>query len=168
MERRIAFRYMKAKSVVQKVAGAVVVYVVVAACGAAGSSPTGTVDPTVRDGSDVFDGVVDAIVDGVVDPVGEANAGPVPPEVVTEPCNKTYACGSLTCRYAEHAFPGKTAEDLAASVVGVGDLDTSAHRPPGYSRQGAVALFLRDGSAAAGCGVDTAPSYIAVTFIHQP
>jgi hypothetical protein len=155
------------------------VYLVVAACGAVNSSggffgddsddagESGSADRAhlgdgiVADGivTDDERGVIDALLDPVLDPVGEAQAAP--PDIATESCSRVG--GSYV--YAEHAYPGKTVEDLAhLRVVMRYKTDAGVTQLPGYSRF--VTLpWLKPGYAAVICGTTAAMYVDDVTFI---
>jgi hypothetical protein len=116
------------------------------------------------------DGEVDAasMLDALANPVPDAIAGPLPPITATESCNKQAPGPSgVTYVYAEHAFPGYTAMQLA-SVVTISTLTAAGQTIPGYGQSVGGAL-VRDGSAAQFCGVTTATtstiSVSSVTFI---
>lgn len=139
----------------------VLVYLVMAACGSSDSAVA-----TMLDGGD-GDAVIDALIDGVVSPEDEASAGPLPPDVATEPCNKSGAIGPTGAVYAVHTYSGKTVNDLSAvRIVTHAAPSSSKHTIEGatYEFGGGVPL-LRDGAVAVFCGTTGASSYDSVTFI---
>lgn len=95
--------------------------------------------------------------------MNEASAGPLPPDVATENCSKTYSIGPTLYRYAEHAYPGATAAELAASVVVLG---TNPNGPPGFATT-QTGAWVRDGAVALVCGVDSNPQFSAATFVRS-
>jgi hypothetical protein len=149
------------------VAGSIVVYAIVA-CGSAAVGPSfGEVSPDasvprVTDAASM--GV--ALADALVNPVPEASAQVAAPIVATEACNKTGPYGgsaTITAVYAEHAFPGFTATQLAAVRVLI---TTSTDVLPGYAQQQDLA-YVRDGYAAVYCWLsgDEPDAGASVTFI---
>jgi hypothetical protein len=104
-----------------------------------------------------------------------ATATAAPAEVSPEPCSKTYQVtpppgapgGATLVHYAEHAYPGKSKEEIAAHVTHWWTIDdpNSELRPNDYS--GGLnlqsAVYTRDGFAGAGC-IDGKTSY----FIWSP
>jgi hypothetical protein len=127
--------------------GSSAIYILVA-CGSAISERSPSPDSDSGAAADV-----DAIVDAIANPVREASAQPLPPITATEMCDKQTTAGL----YAEHAFPGYTATQLAAMETLV---TTKVVTIPGYTQSQGFA-FVRDGYAAVSC--DSA--YTSVTFI---
>lgn len=109
--------------------GSVVVYV---ACAAHPSDQTAT-------GLD--SGVSDAKAD-------DASASPKP-LIDDVKCDKSYATASGTLWYAEHAYAGRSKEDLARGVAVI----CGSSGPPGFSCYSSP-LFVRDGAVSvAGCAM---------------
>lgn len=124
-----------------------------AATGGAGGVPGGTGGMVADSGLDALaDAVGDALSDAAADavnPVPDADAAPAS-QVVNAPCD--IRDGSLY--FAEAAFPGKQATELA-SVVAV--LNWSKVLPPkdlGYTRQLRPYTLVADGKVAVMCGQD--------------
>jgi hypothetical protein len=138
--------------------GSLVVYVLVA-CGSA------MLDQQQHPQQDAGTQILDALTD----PVGEAAGQPVGPIAATENCDKVYMLGGRPYAFAEHAFPGYTAQQLAALQVLLtfnSKIVAGGGVPTGYSQQvGGVGVFVRDGSAAVECGEGTSPAFQSVTFI---
>lgn len=144
--------------ILRTLASGAVLYVVMAACG----SSDRVSDVVAGDGGIVgSDGdVVDALVDALVNPVKEASAAE-PPDVATEPCDKMLKYNNADWYVAEHAYPGKTAAELASVRV---VFPTNALA--GYGQQVTVGQFVKDGSAATICGpVSNGPPAFSYTFI---
>jgi hypothetical protein len=172
---------MQAKEAAKMLGGSITIYVVMAACSAAsgpggftsqdgsasggsGSGSGGTIGASASSGSGSgSDGP--SIFDALTDPVPEAKAASLPPIVATESCTGQYTSGGSTFVYAEHAFPGQTATQLAA-VETLIMVPSSASVPPGYTQEQDVA-YVRDGYAAVLCGVTSDPSVasMTVTFV---
>lgn len=125
--------------------GACVVYLAVAACSAATSGDGGHDEASAPSGARSGDV-------SPLDPVPRAEAAGE--ETATEPCDKS-AGGWI---YAEHAFPGRSAVELARVVPLASSPDAYF---PGYSQMvvlsaafGVPALVVRDGSVAVLCGME--------------
>jgi hypothetical protein len=121
---------------------------------------------TAKDGSLVADVVAD-----ILDPVKDAD-GYVPPGSVTtfdeEFCTNSYAytAGSTTVivLYAEHAYPGKSVQDLAR-VAAIAHLRTGIGYVPGYEHYVNAPPLAKDGYVAYPCGYQSDPTYDRVTFV---
>jgi hypothetical protein len=177
---------MRVYEVAKMVGGSIAIYIVMAACSAArgptnwaalsdggqastggGSGSGGTSGGASRGGSDGSDSEGDgaSILDALTDPVSEAQAQSLPPITATENCDKSTPYMTSTSTYAEHAFPGYTAQQLARVVAlatytaGSGDLASA-----GYT-QVAATPQVRDGYVALWCGLSTGASIQSVTFI---
>lgn len=135
------------KNTLTHLGGACAVYLTVAACSAVSSGDGG--EP--RSGAPASEPSEGA---SPLDPVPRAEAAGE--ESATESCSKS-ANGWI---YAEHAFPGRSAVELARVVP----LVTSPEEYfPGYSQLvlysgafGAPALVVREGSVAVLCGMEAA------------
>lgn len=157
---------MRISNVLRSLASGAVLYVVMAACGSSDSGG-GSVDA----GSGGLDGadIIDAMIDDLGNPVKDAKADPLPPEVATEPCDKsgTLSVSPASYMFAVHDFPGRTVNDLANLRV-VGHYGNAGGKPmiagPPYEYGGAVPS-LRDGSATVNCGTSGALAYDSITFI---
>jgi hypothetical protein len=103
--------------------------------------------------------MVGAVRDALANPVHEASAQALAPVVATETCNQTGQAGGTTVFYAEHAFPGRTANQLA----GVQTLLTGSD-VPGYTQSQGLAS-VRDGYAAVYCSAGSSGAITSVTFI---
>jgi hypothetical protein len=147
---------MKIQWAVSMLAGSIVVHAIVVACspvrnaGADGS-------PAGADGS-------------------PGNASGEAVQVADEPCDKTYplqeplprpgtdAGNTVTEYYAEHAYPGKSKEEIAGHVTHwtqITDSNKDIRPPPyvgGLNLQSAV--YTRDGYAGAGCDQGTVTHFI--------
>jgi hypothetical protein len=143
---------MRAIETAKLIGGSVGVYVTIAACTAASGPSVSASEGLQSQGS----------------PVSMAMAQSRPPLTFNEPCDKKTPnpdAGPFTL-YAEHAFPGHNAQQLAFVVAlgsGGGDLGS------GYPYQAANA-FVRDGYVAVTCGFGVGPvlqqsQFTSVTFI---
>lgn len=167
---------MRAKETIRIFVGAVMVYVAIAACGAGSGGGGGNGSTALNDGGGsgsnggdssgsgpgkgdssgggTLDAFMDAIADALVDPVKDANAGPLPPIVATEACDKAFTTGPGGS-FAVHAFPGKLVNDLGALQVITHAVGSSLKGTLGgqtYEHYtGAHSIYLRDGSAAVAC-----------------
>jgi hypothetical protein len=142
------------------VAGSIVVYAIVA-CGSAVMGPSfgeATQDASTPHPIDAGQQGA-ALADALANPVPEASAQTLAPIVATENCDKTGQVGGTTVFYAEHAFPGKTANQLA----GVQTLLTGSD-VPGYTQSQGLAS-VRDGYAAVYCSAVSSAPTMSVTFI---
>src|SRR5689334_23334037 len=99
---------MRLPIVLRSLISGFVLYVVAAACGAGEAALSTAIDG--GEAGAIADAFVDTLVDSTTNPVGEASADPLPPDVVTEQCDKI----DSTTRYAVHTFAGKSVEDLSA------------------------------------------------------
>lgn len=81
----------------------------------------------------------------IMNPVPDAGAQPIAPRVFDEPCDKILPGGGT---YAEHAFAGQSATQLATVVVLITPPTTLSI--PGYSFL-ATQPQLKDGAAAVTC-----------------
>jgi hypothetical protein len=162
--------------------GSIVVYAIMAACNASSGPPndapsrnsgsSGGTSPSsgfVSDGQGSGSGG-QSLLDALTDPVAEANAQSLPPITATEDCNKTTPtndAGGITI-YAEHSFPGYTAQQLARVLSLVTpSVPNNPLATAGYS-QYVAPTYVRDGYAAAWCGyVGSQGSQVvqSVTFI---
>jgi hypothetical protein len=129
---------------IRLVVGSIVVYAIVA-CGSAATGPSFVERAVDASSPNPFDaaGMVGAVRDALANPVREASAQALAPIVATETCNKTGQVGGVPVLYAEHAFPGKTATQLAGVQVLVA-VDPASSNIPGYS-QSQVLAYVRDG-----------------------
>ena len=139
-----------------------------AACGASDG-----IVASMQDGGgplgDAFAGAADAFGDALVNPVNDAKADPLPPDVATEPCDKTGTLGPTPSNFAVHDYPGKSVEDLSAVRV-IGHIDAVAKPSIGgnsYDHTTSVLnSSLRAGSVAVYCGATGgAQAYSSVTFV---
>ena len=141
---------MKVREIVRTLVGGCVVYVLMAAC--AGSEGAG------RGGGNGSGG---ASGGGVTDPVAGAQAGE--PTVVTEKCTKQGELDGMPILYAEHAFPGRSLDELAGVHV-YAHLLQSNRVVPGYEYS-VSAPQLAEGKVAVFCGYANAPGLDSVTFV---
>lgn len=95
---------------------------------------------------------------------GSTPGGPTT-ETTAESCSKSFSSGASTFTYAEHAYPGVSATDLAASVVVLGQTTSTTTAPPGFDRV-TPGVFFRDGAVAIICGISSAPTYSSATFVR--
>jgi len=156
--------------------GSVVVYLVVAACGSGGGSggaSGGTAgggggEGGVGAGHDGAPGGPDegGLLDAITNPEHDAIAAPGA-TVVDEQCDKTFVANTQTQVYAEHAFPGKTKNDLAGVQAVVHYHPGVFSPPPGYADQ-VWGVLVKDGAVAVQCGAQSSPSLDGVTFILPP
>ncbi len=131
---------MRAALVARSLVSGIVVYLLAAACAASDQ-----VASAIADGGSV----ADVLADVIATPVNDARAEPLGPEVVTERCDKRVVYVSQEYFAAVHAYPGKTAAQLAL----VGTLLEQAGLPDGYSHQRWTAVFVKDGSVMVLCDV---------------
>lgn len=97
----------------------------------------------------------------------------MPVEVVTEPCDKKFRTPvGQEMSYAEHAFAGASAAELAL-VVSFFETAPNPNYPPGYTRV-LASTFMKDGAVAATCGVVTTstgapatPFTTSITFVRR-
>lgn len=172
---------MRVKEMARALGGAFAVYAAIAACSAAtapsndvdGGGPIGNAPPSATTSTpaptstgammDAMLAVVDAVADvrdAVSEPVPDAQAAP--PEVKTVQCLQSPPTGP-DYRYAEQAYPGKTANELA-SVIAIANYPVgSTAVMPGYQRGRIGSLFVKDGYVAVYCSL----SFDEVTFIRQ-
>lgn len=125
-----------------------------AACGSSHSAGVG--GPDAATGPHEAGGPMDALVS----PVPEAQAGPLPPDVVVEQCDKMgLTVGTTTYFYAEHAYPGKSKADLARVGVVV-------HLPGGSPALGhgyedvVGSPYVKDGFAAFTCAQGQSVTFV--------
>jgi hypothetical protein len=119
---------------IKLVSGSVVVYLAVACMSAIEMAPS----PPPLGATPVG-----PIADALTDPVREAKAQSLPPITATENCDKGTPFAGTTVVYAEHAFAGYTAEQLAAvRAIGTPPAGAAMNNPP-YARGQALA-YLRD------------------------
>jgi|GEM_PF-6705736 len=157
---------MRVKESLRVFGGAVVVYMAIAACGASGGGSSGADDggPAASSSSGASGsasssagggGLLDAIADALTNPVKDAKAGPLPPLVATELCDKAFTYpGGAVGKAAIHAYPGKLVNDLAAIQV-VDHSGSYTGTAEGVAYTGAAKaniVYLADGSVAAVCG----------------
>lgn len=153
--------------------GSVAVYVAMASCAAesprepsasapeTGGVPAATGGTTVSNGGGLLaggsstapsptGGALSTGGSSIMNPVPDAGAQPMPvaPTVFEEKCDKMTSTGGP---YAEHLFPGKSAAELAATVVVVRQLATGI---PGYDWVYGVGA-VKDGGVAQGCNAAT-------------
>ena len=149
------------KNALKMLGGAIVVYVVMAACGA--SSNHGDATSAGDDDGSIgaeLDGALAALGDAVTNPVGEAAAGPTA-TVVTEPCNKTGTnLGGTSFPYAEHAFPGKTKADLATLSFTINEGKDIWTSPAGYQTVIGAGAWIKDGSVAVTCAATSTVTFV--------
>ena len=144
--------------------GSIVVYAIVA-CGSAATGPSfverhlDASSPRPIDASSM----VGAVRDALANPVHEASAQALAPIVATETCNQTAQVGGTTVFYAEHAFPGRTANQLAGVQTLVMESGAGSNIL-GYT-QSQTDAFVRDGYAAVFCGAVSNGSIASVTFV---
>lgn len=131
-----------ARRAIEILVGSVVVYVAMAACG------------------------------GLVEPVGATDPPPTAfaPNRVEEQCTHVMLLdGTSEWLYAEHEYPGRSAEALAGveALTRFSAEDHPAHltRPQGYTHmQASQTIFVRDGAVAVMCGQRAYPGVDRVTF----
>lgn len=170
---------MKLGHVVRTLAAGATFYVVMAACAAVernqGAEPISFEESGASSGSSgqtssgsstsSSSGVTSSsstsgtIVDALTDPVSEAKADVLPPEISTDPCDKTH--GAFV--YAEHAYPGISANELALVVAVV----PTTSGPAGYTKQPTGLSWVRDGAVAVNCGAASSPTFTTVTFVRH-
>ena len=104
-----------------------------------------------------------------------AQTAPTPVQVVTATCDKTFEVagaprpggdGGLamyTTYYAEAAFPGVSAQQLAGHVTNWNTPAAGYPMPPGYALRQQDVIYTRDGFAGAGCSQGG-----TTTFIYAP
>lgn len=94
----------------------------------------------------------------------------MPPAVTEAACDKSYVVAQATMLYAEVAYPGRTAADLARVVALATDAPDTifAPLPSGYQFR-VVSTWVRDGAVAAYCGqgpaAPVAPLYSSIRFV---
>lgn len=131
---------MRRMQTIKLIAGSVAVYVVVA-CGSAELRSAGVPD-------------------------AKGQTSPLSPIVATETCSVFVDAGGSGAAFAEHQFPGFTAQQLSAvHFLGTVASDVSATSPPGYNQISFTGALVRDGSVAVSCGNASFPTYQLVTFI---
>jgi len=136
-------------------------YVAMAACSASdqvGSSPDA--------GLDAF---LDAVADSVTAPVKDAKAETLPPDVVTEPCDKVGMIGNTQYQFASHSYIGATIVDLSAlRAVGhyspKGNLKATVG--PGVFEHTQAPVLLRANEAVVWCGPLGSETFDSVQFIR--
>ncbi len=134
-------------------------YVAMAACGAAETANAPSVDGGPGAALDAF---VDALGDELGQPVEDANAGPAPPTVAEEPCDKDVAINATSNgKGAIHAFAGKTAVDLAPlhAVVTYAASSITANGVS-FDHYQADSIFLHDGVALVLCRVGERVTFV--------
>ncbi len=157
---------MNVQHVGQMLVGAIGIYVVMAACSAAGTgsdTPTGAPPGSPPPSGTAPPGATSTT--GLTNPVPTASAAPgtTPTAYVTN-CDKTYSFGGFTWRYAQRDFVGATKADLASVVVLIDYPDTVNH-PPGFNTV-VTAPYVKDGSVAYVCGLDSSSSTpSSITFV---
>lgn len=139
---------MKLRHVCRSLASGAVIYIAMAACGAAESANAPLVDDGGGGGS--LDALVDSFVDEVASPVKDAKAGPLAPLTFDEPCDKDIQISGTTAKGAVHAFPGKTVNDLALLRVVIPISGISFGGVP-FDRATAADIFLSPGAALVAC-----------------
>lgn len=144
---------MRLAHVLQSFVSGVVVYVVMAACSSTSVRDTGGSSSTSAGGGSASSGSGGAIAS----PVPEAQAA----ETDTERCDKSYQSSGATIGYAEHAYPGVSAAELATSVSLITSV-VPGSAPPGFDRQFALAGFVRDGVVGTSCFAGQ-----TVTFVRR-
>ncbi len=153
--------------------GAVAVYLVMAACSAAGSiGASGDGGTGVAVGAPEPNGTRSpeaSPLDAFVSPVPTAQAAPAAAlEESTEPCSKHYADGALAgfqYAYAEHAYAGASVASLG-SVAAIATVP-AGNGPPGYT-QASFPVWVRAGTVAAVCGVvGNAAIATSITFVRR-
>lgn len=160
------------------VAGAALVYGVVAACSAGGAGARATLAPDAGSasgaagvqgaggsaGAGSLDGALDALADAVSEPVPDAvaadgggGAGNPGPTIITAQCVvKVPQTGGLPdAYYAVANFPGKSIADLYGVRAYQELTKDIAGAPPGFSRN-SVLPIIQFGQAAVLCGYDQA------------
>ena len=154
-------RPMRPALVLRSLVSGLCVYVVAAAC-AATEHHLSTADGGVVDLGDAIAELPDVVADALSNPVGEAEAAPsLSVDVATEPCSTVLRYGSGEAYFAVHAYPGRSRVELSAVRAIV-----RSELVPDYPDSVGAAVFVRDGSVAAFCGLtgSGAPQY-SVTFV---
>jgi hypothetical protein len=163
---------MRGSETAKLIGGSIAVYAIMAACsGTGGPDLSGSNGGRLAVGTAANDSGSNATL--LTNPVPAANAQPTGASSFTEACNKTSPnpdAGPFVL-YAEHAFPGYTAQQLA-SVVALGSGPGNFNAIPGYPLQ-TVGTSVRDGYVAAACGYGVGTSlqegqYQSVTFVLPP
>jgi hypothetical protein len=135
---------MNTKIVLGSIGGAALLHALLAACSSASaqSAPSTQVDVESCDKTAEFPATV---------PNPDGGLGNVP--------------GSYTFYYAEAAFPGLTAAQLAGHVTNWNTVLPSASNvpPTGYQLQLQTNVFVKDGFVGAGCSQGT-----QTTFVYAP
>ena len=121
-------------------------YLVMAACGASDKG----VAAVAGDGG--FVAALDAMGDAISDPVRDARADPLPPDIATETCSANSPIvkyGGADSYIVEHAYPGKTVQELAlVRVVGESpSLGGYTHRVGGHYGD----VYIKNGSVGVPC-----------------
>jgi len=154
---------MKISHVARALASGTVLYIAMAACGAAESGHA----PPLADAADSsLDAVAaaDAFADALVHPVKDAKADPLPPLTFDEPCDKDISVAGTMTKGAVHDFPGKTPAEISAVRVLVPTGGTAiTYGAKTFERSTGGTLFVTAGSAVVLCG--TALAGQSVTFI---
>lgn len=165
-----------------------VIYVAMAACAASEKSMTARVedDAAVTGSSganeDAKPSIIDVIEDAAhdvfneaSDPVGDAKADDLPPDEVTEPCDKSVVVNQFKYLYAEHAYPGASIAELSSSVTAMKSYASTATGTdigplPGY-KHASIELVFKPGFVAAICEPhskdDTTAAITSVTFVRR-
>jgi hypothetical protein len=140
--------------VVRSLAAGAAVYVLMAACAAEEGAPARVLHSSSSSSSGGGDeSAVDAFLDELGDPVKGAAAAP---SSSIENCDKSYAIGATNVRYAEHAYPGATAAELASVLI----LVAEPNGPPGYAQTAGIVPWVKEGSVASPCGNATSLTFI--------
>lgn len=136
----------------------IVILGTLAACSSPPSSPIAP-EPPVDAGPPVS-----AERDAAPPPVTVPDAGPPPPPAAGGPTTYTERCtipGDATFYIAEHAFPGRTATDLASVIVLQAPSQTGnpvvASRFT-FTRSGS--LFVKDGAVGTYCQKDATVTFV--------
>lgn len=151
---------MRIATVIRSLVSGSVLYIAMAACAASDHGPSSALE----DGGPTA--ALDAFVDELGTPVKDANAGPLPPDVATEPCDKPGSVSGSTGRlFAVHSYPGKTIADLSA-VRGQARMPAGAYTVGGVVYDTfPVTPIVRAGSVAVYCGGAGALTMDSVTLI---
>ena len=119
--------------------------------GVGGASGTG---PAGGSGGGLLDAMADVatdVADALTDPVPDASAAP---EAVTAQCDTQVTQGTTVYHFAIADFAGRSADELASTVVlfGVDDAPPlGTTHPPGYTWRVAPPSYIRDGEVAVVC-----------------
>lgn len=152
---------MRIAHVVRSFVSGTIVYVVATACGASDRIASVSTDggEEAHDGSVIS--LVDALGDVLANPVDDARADPLTPDIATETCSH-----GTSYKYAVHAYPGKSANELSAvRVVCLMHEAASVDGVTYAQSQNQTALLLREGSVALLCGPVGGLACDSVTFI---